>query len=105
MDEPRVVSLIRTELFRADRPSFRAGRALLYFDARKDVIDIVVGDQGDLVQGACLNALDDFLAGEVENRLQNLRALLLVRDRKSTRLNSSHVRISYAVFCFKKKIA
>src|SRR3989442_6408850 len=27
----------------------------------------------------------------------------LLRDRKSTRLNSSHVRISYAVFCLKKK--
>src|SRR5215813_2875807 len=28
---------------------------------------------------------------------------IVVRDRKSTRLNSSHVRISYAVFCLKKK--
>src|SRR5690606_39787824 len=27
----------------------------------------------------------------------------LVEDRKSTRLNSSHVKISYAVFCLKKK--
>src|SRR5436305_3716889 len=27
-----------------------------------------------------------------------------VGDRKSTRLNSSHVRISYAVFCLKKKM-
>src|SRR5437660_7222221 len=27
-----------------------------------------------------------------------------VQDRKSTRLNSSHVAISYAVFCLKKKI-
>src|SRR5438034_3173762 len=27
------------------------------------------------------------------------------RDRKSTRLNSSHTVISYAVFCLKKKIA
>src|SRR5690606_39412730 len=27
----------------------------------------------------------------------------LRRDRKSTRLNSSHVKISYAVFCLKKK--
>src|SRR6267378_4177675 len=26
-----------------------------------------------------------------------------MRDRKSTRLNSSHVEISYAVFCLKKK--
>src|SRR5690606_39278045 len=29
----------------------------------------------------------------------------LARDRKSTRLNSSHVKISYAVFCLKKKTA
>src|SRR5690625_3770885 len=28
-----------------------------------------------------------------------------IRDRKSTRLNSSHVAISYAVFCLKKKTA
>src|SRR5690625_6673413 len=29
--------------------------------------------------------------------------LLVIPDRKSTRLNSSHVAISYAVFCLKKK--
>src|SRR5690554_1427992 len=28
---------------------------------------------------------------------------IFIKDRKSTRLNSSHVRISYAVFCLKKK--
>src|SRR5207302_8233634 len=28
---------------------------------------------------------------------------LILTDRKSTRLNSSHVKISYAVFCLKKK--
>src|SRR5690554_7450049 len=32
-----------------------------------------------------------------------LDALQKTQDRKSTRLNSSHVRISYAVFCLKKK--
>src|SRR5690554_6244056 len=31
------------------------------------------------------------------------RALVAYLDRKSTRLNSSHVRILYAVFCLKKK--
>src|SRR5262245_63701679 len=31
------------------------------------------------------------------------RQLVLERDRKSTRLNSSHLGISYAVFCLKKK--
>src|SRR5256885_9147965 len=35
------------------------------------------------------------LAGEIVDRV--------VRDRKSTRLNSSHLVISYAVFCLKKK--
>src|SRR5207302_9747922 len=29
-------------------------------------------------------------------------AAQILRDRKSTRLNSSHVKISYAVFCLKK---
>src|SRR3712207_7521083 len=29
--------------------------------------------------------------------------LVLILDRKSTRLNSSHANISYAVFCLKKK--
>src|SRR3712207_6871747 len=30
-------------------------------------------------------------------------ALMVLADRKSTRLNSSHANISYAVFCLKKK--
>src|SRR2546430_9187513 len=32
-----------------------------------------------------------------------IRRVRLERDRKSTRLNSSHSQISYAVFCLKKK--
>src|SRR5690606_41325605 len=35
----------------------------------------------------------------VERHLEHMKGL----DRKSTRLNSSHVKISYAVFCLKKK--
>src|SRR6266496_3688695 len=34
---------------------------------------------------------------------RHLRAKSGIPDRKSTRLNSSHVEISYAVFCLKKK--
>src|SRR5438067_7795722 len=33
----------------------------------------------------------------------NEHILAITKDRKSTRLNSSHVSISYAVFCLKKK--
>src|SRR5690554_6968944 len=43
--------------------------------------------------------------GSGDDQLTNfyLPSELVGLDRKSTRLNSSHVRISYAVFCLKKK--
>src|SRR5690625_6095198 len=36
-------------------------------------------------------------------RNPRIKVVVLSRDRKSTRLNSSHVAISYAVFCLKQK--
>src|SRR3712207_8163085 len=36
-------------------------------------------------------------------RVAIFAAFMVVLDRKSTRLNSSHANISYAVFCLKKK--
>src|SRR5690554_7337098 len=49
----------------------------------------------------------DFHTGAIHRtNLPQIRANLddqETADRKSTRLNSSHVRISYAVFCLKKK--
>src|SRR6266498_692380 len=46
----------------------------------------------------------DFLRRQIELINPPVVATLgAVADRKSTRLNSSHVRISYAVFCLKKK--
>src|SRR3712207_8107646 len=47
----------------------------------------------NIVNGTSANAFGS------ENEALGLRAL----DRKSTRLNSSHANISYAVFCLKKK--
>src|SRR5207249_5553209 len=40
---------------------------------------------------------------ELREEAQDAAAELFRRDRKSTRLNSSHVSISYAVFCLKEK--
>src|SRR5690625_6156366 len=37
------------------------------------------------------------------DRINTLENVEIIKDRKSTRLNSSHVAISYAVFCLKKK--
>src|SRR5690606_40966567 len=43
-----------------------------------------------------------FYANEIT--IENLSSKKInFKDRKSTRLNSSHVKISYAVFCLKKK--
>src|SRR5699024_12193711 len=38
-------------------------------------------------------------SGELKSEIQELQRSLAGEDRKSTRLNSSHVSISYAVFC------
>src|SRR5436309_4492335 len=47
--------------------------------------------------------VDALLAGSTTATTMPIIALA-EEDRKSTRLNSSHVKISYAVFCLKKKI-
>src|SRR3712207_8490509 len=47
------------------------------------------------------NTLPDAIVGHAHGL--GLR-FVLKRDRKSTRLNSSHANISYAVFCLKKKL-
>src|SRR2546427_4728244 len=47
-----------------------------------------------------------FNGGVIRGRMAMLSHIMLYRshqDRKSTRLNSSHSQISYAVFCLKKK--
>src|SRR5258707_5855414 len=43
--------------------------------------------------------VEHFVLGERRDTMESIRIL----DRKSTRLNSSHANISYAVFCLKKK--
>src|SRR5256885_5765187 len=42
---------------------------------------------------------------KVSSIVRHRSAPVKTQDRKSTRLNSSHLVISYAVFCLKKKIA
>src|SRR3712207_7562944 len=49
------------------------------------------------VGGSGSNVDEDVVGGQLEH------PAVAVQDRKSTRLNSSHANISYAVFCLKKK--
>src|SRR3712207_7472275 len=47
------------------------------------------------------NSTDD--SNQVMQQDGNITSNITILDRKSTRLNSSHANISYAVFCLKKK--
>src|SRR5207302_2551215 len=49
------------------------------------------------------NGFGQIGVGERHQARLNADLAKAVADRKSTRLNSSHVKISYAVFCLKKK--
>src|SRR6266498_5229648 len=56
-----------------------------------------------VVGGAIRAAAERGVAVRFEYNLDHRLPIPVPPDRKSTRLNSSHVRISYAVFCLKKK--
>src|SRR5690606_40396130 len=64
------------------------------------VIDLIAPDQE--TQDAALKSGILPLPAVAAGDAGLLWLLLMALDRKSTRLNSSHVKISYAVFCLKK---
>src|SRR2546422_7843977 len=65
-----------------------------------DAVTAVAASLGAAAVGAAFSPLNPFQVG-IAQRLAQLPPLS--GDRKSTRLNSSHGYISYAVFCLKKK--
>src|SRR3712207_7616672 len=74
---------------------------------RSDIVDVATSTGASLEDAAAVYfTLGDrlklhWLRGHVEALPRDNRWRTL--DRKSTRLNSSHANISYAVFCLKKK--
>src|SRR5688572_31965968 len=67
--------------------------------------DVLGSAHSENVQGEVQKKLD-VISNEVliEANEWGGHLAAMARDRKSTRLNSSHSQISYAVFCLKKKI-
>src|SRR2546430_5803767 len=94
---PRSTLFPYTTLFRSHRGLVEAGsnnlrrRLQVHHVPLQNGVENFVGRQGILV-------------GLVGTQLRRGRFGDGGRDRKSTRLNSSHSQISYAVFCLKKKI-
>src|SRR3712207_7276121 len=90
---PRSTLCPYTTLFRSviKRDSSRE-----YFDKSKIINGLVKACQKRPVSREQI----DSIADEIEKKMSN--DMLTEVDRKSTRLNSSHANISYAVFCLKK---
>src|SRR2546427_7149111 len=82
---PRSTLFPYTTLFRSYLHHFCAGVRHLFMDVNHHAVNKQFGKSSALV----------VLVLSV--------GLTLILDRKSTRLNSSHSQISYAVFCLKKK--
>src|SRR2546427_6626349 len=99
---PRSTLFPYTTLFRSI--FLLPGRAVLTdFGVAKRLVG---PDEPITVAGALVGTVDymppEQLAGKEITAATDLYAAAMV-DRKSTRLNSSHSQISYAVFCLKKK--
>src|SRR5690606_39446893 len=90
---PRFSLLPYTTLFRSHAAEAQVFEDLFPAGARPERVgaglDLVVHAEDPCVEPEEERGADQVPGGE--------------RDRKSTRLNSSHVKISYAVFCLKKK--
>src|SRR5690349_23722448 len=88
---PRSTLFPYTTLFRSTMRRVRITQASDY-----DLVGELDADDGDARTASAAPS-------HVVREPDKARVRLRVVDRKSTRLNSSHVEISYAVFCLKKK--
>ena len=80
------------------------------FKALWDLVTDLFSWVFDQLMGLVVSALSAIDLGGLNNynpqtgfTSEMLNIMGLLKDRKSTRLNSSHLLISYAVFCLKKK--
>src|SRR5688572_32759515 len=80
----------------------------IYTLSLHDALPICFADrEGTVVENLTVELLNRLLGVrtilEFHERKPTRTSRLAIEDRKSTRLNSSHSQISYAVFCLKKK--
>ena len=115
-----ITNLERSKKKKGEKKEKAKGGGFSFFKQKVKPIDVVIFTKqfATMVKaGLPILQVLDMLAGQLENptmkevvadikkKLEGGTTLSkCFEDRKSTRLNSSHVVISYAVFCLKKKI-
>src|SRR3712207_7630905 len=81
----------------------------LFRSIPKEKIGMLIGPGGKTINalqdqfGVNISVEDDGMVHVAGDGAVAKEAAGAIKDRKSTRLNSSHANISYAVFCLKKK--
>src|SRR6267378_1228392 len=100
----------------AEEVAAASERTIVMVETTAQAESVIVGERG-IVKSAqrghvviCMSTIDPFALRRLGEQLAARGVATLdapvsggTEDRKSTRLNSSHVEISYAVFCLKKK--
>src|SRR3712207_7143584 len=97
---PRSTLFPYTTLFRSNGTAIMAALPTMRHDLALSAGEVVWAVNAYLVASAAGITLGGKAADRAGARCVAVFGLLL--DRKSTRLNSSHANISYAVFCLKK---
>src|SRR3712207_8203530 len=94
---PRSTLFPYTTLFRSDLAR-RIGKSQEYVSRRIRLLQLPPSAQQKILNKEVNASLAQELYTLEEEQIEKV-----IEDRKSTRLNSSHANISYAVFCLKKK--
>src|SRR5690554_7737091 len=122
----RIIAVVGVVLFLVKLYAwYKTGSVAILTDALESTINVVAGFIG--LYSLYLSSLPkdqnhpyghgkaEFISASIEGVLISIAGVIIIYeaigelrnpatiDRKSTRLNSSHVRISYAVFCLQKK--
>src|SRR5690606_9271190 len=116
IDDPTSIMRCTNKIYLADllrTHKIPSPKTIIITRDQKNAIDLVAQEvgfpavlkipDGSFSRGVLrVEKAEDFQA-KADQLLKQSALLLVQEDRKSTRLNSSHVKISYAVFCLKKK--